>query len=190
MLGWPRRDAVIYGLDELKRIEWSKLRTANGFAEEVPSSLSGLLASTDMESALEAYWRLDNEIVVQRTLYEVAEFVVPILLSKVQSASDLAKERILDLLVQLAAGTTSRSEEALGNFNIEIRCRSQMRYGIAIFYHLLEHQSSSIRNISLEILELIEEDTRRLSWFLNQIIKNDPNDHVREIAISILQSMP
>lgn len=56
-------------VDEIKRIPWSTLRDCVGFATKVPDALSELLFAESEETAWKAYWKLDNHVILQGTLY-------------------------------------------------------------------------------------------------------------------------
>lgn len=112
--------------------EWSALRTLIGPADFVPAAIERLLtAATDAEAS-DAYWELDNRVVVQGQLFEAAEAVARELVTRICSsgASEPGLSRALDLLVELAYGDADASEVAAGNLGLGARCRDEIRNGM------------------------------------------------------------
>ncbi len=88
-------------LDEIHKEKWSELEVSNGPAEHVPEAILGLLSSNE-EQFDQAYWLLDNHIVVQSDLYSSAA-VVPKYLEEIFVRS-IYRERILNLLYEIGSG--------------------------------------------------------------------------------------
>ena len=65
------------GTDGLDAIDWRGLRTADGFAGEIPEALRHLAAADGQDDAQRWYWRLDNHVILQGSLYEAAYAVIP-----------------------------------------------------------------------------------------------------------------
>ena len=91
-------------LDEsISCVPWNDIKVASGSAEQVPDALIGLL-SPDEETQNRSYWRLDNEVVLQSDLYEAAYYVIPILVQMLADKVPHGRERIYDLLYEIANG--------------------------------------------------------------------------------------
>jgi hypothetical protein len=94
-------------LDQLDDIPWKRLRCLDGTAEHIPEAVRGLL-SADRSTVERSYWRLENYVVAQGTVYEAGTYLPPILLK----ALDLAVHpfHVLNLLFQLGHGSAEDSE--------------------------------------------------------------------------------
>jgi hypothetical protein len=174
-------------IDELERPEWSELRTATGFANDVPDSLRKLMNAKTPEEIYEVYWNLDNHVVVQGSLFEAAEYVIPILLNMLQLADDPIKASILELLVQMADGWDDKTEVSLGNTWLKDRCKREVQRGIAMFVFHLNSESADIREFCVELIGLTEDNIGRLVWLLRTVMDKDPHESVREMAKYMLE---
>src|SRR6266545_7943993 len=125
---------------ELERVDWATLRiSARRSAAAVPDALRALASAETEEAAEAAYWRLDNNIVVQGCLYEAAEHVVGPLMLLLCDGSDLRRQWILNLLIELVgAAAYSKSKEWGSSDELVDRCRARVREGLSVLYWLLD----------------------------------------------------
>jgi len=156
-------------INEIDRIHWSRLREVSGSAENIPSALNELFSALTPSDVEIAYWKLENHVVVQGQLYEVAQFVVPVLLAA------LAEERprhvricILELLFQIVSGEADETELRVGNIDLVTECRARAREGLWILYRELVFGE---REAAREVIDVIETDLSRLAYFLENSIK-------------------
>lgn len=108
-------------LNSLDGIPWSQLRCQTGFADHVPDAVLGLMTN-DLELAEASYWKLENHVVVQGTLYEAAGYLPPVLLEAFDKAH--FKGGVLELLFQIGNGV------AINDPELEQRCRSSVISGL------------------------------------------------------------
>jgi hypothetical protein len=93
-------------------VPWGKLHTAHGTAERVPAAIRGL-AGADADTADDWYWQLDNNVVLQGSVYEAGYYVIPFMLAMVDSAlPSEVRARAYDLLVEIARGVPGDSTRA------------------------------------------------------------------------------
>ncbi|CAN7536290.1 hypothetical protein LJR118_003858 [Acidovorax sp. LjRoot118] len=148
---------------EIRRIPWSTLRQAGGTAEQVPHALMDLLSAPTPELATNAYWRLENHVVVQGQLHQAAEPVVSVLVAALMEDQPRhVRLGVLELLFQILAGSAHESEIALGNEGIDNACRHRAREGMWLLYKELMHGE---RDAAREVIELIEPDSARFNAF-------------------------
>ena len=104
--------------------DWSQLRTAIGPATFVPDAIDRMLGAHSDSEAADAYWELDNRVVIQGQLFEAAEQTTMTLLSRLLSgdSTPAGVGRALDLLVEIAAGEPDTTELARGNDGLAERC--------------------------------------------------------------------
>jgi hypothetical protein len=79
----------------------------NDFAFDMAETLLALEElprCTDSERALELYWMLDNNIVLQGALHAAAIKLLPHICELVQVSTDVGRRCFLDLLVEIMAG--------------------------------------------------------------------------------------
>lgn len=145
---------------EIRRIPWSTLRQAGGTAEQVPHALMDLLSASTPELATNAYWRLENHVVVQGQLYQAAEPAVSVLMAALlDDGPRHVRIGVLELLFQILAGEAHESEIALGNRQVGEACRSRASEGLWVLYREWLHGE---RDAAREVIELIETDGTRL----------------------------
>jgi hypothetical protein len=133
----------------IDRINWSSLRLQSGTAEHIGPVLRELLAAATPDAADLAYWKLENAVVVQGTVYEAAEATVSILMQA------LATERpahvriaILKLLYEVVAGCppTPDQEELIH------RCRARCREGVWV---LVRELVTGYHDAALDVLAVL-----------------------------------
>lgn len=112
--------------------DWRSLRTLIGPADFVPGAIDRLLCASTAAEATQAYWELDNRVVVQGQLFEAAEQVSRELVRRICAgeASPSGLPGALDLLVELAYGESDASEIEAGNPDLGRRCRAQIADGL------------------------------------------------------------
>ena len=92
-------------LEELNKIDWSKLTHAYGEASDVPALLRQL-ASSEVDEREQALHELYGNIWHQGTVYEASARAVPFLIQLLKSEAVEGKDEILILLAHLARGTS------------------------------------------------------------------------------------
>src|SRR5437868_596771 len=102
------RSSVMIAVEDLCSIPWSEKSVASGRADSVPQALMGLV-SPDASLRDRSYWQLDNEIVLQSDLYEAAYFVIPFLIQFLRAKVPHGRDRIYDLLHEIAHGDAPAS---------------------------------------------------------------------------------
>lgn len=152
---------------EIARVAWNNIRTASGFATDVPHAVKSLMRSKSPEEAQQGYWALENSIVVQGQLFEAAVAVVPVLVAGLlEDLSPHARAGMLELLFQIVSGEAHEEEVIRGVSGLGEACRNRAREGIWILYReFLSGQGAAAR----EILEVVELDRQRLDFFLKSL---------------------
>jgi hypothetical protein len=84
-------------------IPWATLRTAHGTAGHIPEALVRL-TSSDSDVRREAYWKIDNYVVLQGDLYEAAPFVALELIDMLRNDASYGRDLIYELLYEIANG--------------------------------------------------------------------------------------
>lgn len=152
---------------ELDRVDWGKLREDCKMADNVPFAVKKLLYAENSKEAEEAYWELDNGVVVQGQLFESAEYLIPVLIaSLLEDNPKFIRDNILELLFQIVAGEVHEAELFSGGFtNLGDKCRKKAREGLWILYNELLYGN---KEAASEILEKIETNKERLETFLQE----------------------
>jgi hypothetical protein len=175
---------VLAGL--LGGVDWSAVRSIMGGSDFVPGSLDRLLSATSQDAATTAYWELDNRVVVQGQLFPAAQWVIGPLLSALQAGLPLpARQRVVDLLVEIALGAPDESELALGNDKLDDACRREFRQGTWGLYGLLEDEDPTVRIGAVEILDAVEVDRERLLRVAAEIAQRDTDAETRSRAAQV-----
>ena len=169
-------------IDELDRIQWGKLRSQLGNAINVPLYFPRMIFAISETQGLEAYWQLDNYVVVQSQLFEAAEYLVPFLLSGLVIGTPFGKHMCLDLIAEIAGGFPDTTEINSGNAAIEFRCGDEIRKGLPLFYSFLESEDFRIRECAITILAWVERDKQRLNWYFQKLLQLGLRDIAREFV--------
>ncbi|KZN57909.1 hypothetical protein [Pseudoalteromonas luteoviolacea] len=89
--------------NSINSINWDELQLADGKATHVPGALSDLV-SGDSKKEEDAYWKLENHVVLQGDLYESAFYILPFLFEIIRSDVSHGRKRVYDLLFEIANG--------------------------------------------------------------------------------------
>ncbi|MBL7997303.1 MAG: hypothetical protein JNL32_01575 [Candidatus Kapabacteria bacterium] len=92
------------------KVNWEVIKSADGYSEHVPLSMK-LLCSSNEDVRDDAYWRLDNSIVLQGYLFESSFYAVELILEILEDKDSVEKENALELLYQIAAGCLGGVQE-------------------------------------------------------------------------------
>ena len=174
----------------VKSVDWGAQRSILGHSTFVPSAIGRLLAAQTNEEAREAYWELDNRVVVQGQLFEVSRLLVPVLM--VSLTGDLAhpaRIRVLDLLFEIASGEPDISEEERGNPFLGNECRAIIAKGLWTLYGLFLSEDAEVRLRIIQILTVVGDSDQRLIPILEYVGKEDEVDRVRQRAAVALKDL-
>lgn len=145
-------------MNEPADIDWSRLRTAHGTAAHVPSALRALADAIDEPAVSEAYWKLDNYVVLQGTLYESAWYVIPFLLAMLSTSRSTAqKAATYDLLIEIARGVPDPHGQwnAPRGVSTDLKgaCRQAIQVASKAFEFDLASPDDSIRRRANDLLD-------------------------------------
>jgi hypothetical protein len=170
----------------MERIDWNSLRSASGSSEFVPDAVRELLAAATAEEAEAAYWKLDNDVVVQGQLFEAARWVIgPLLAALSQPRAAFVREQIANLLVEIAFGEPHERELAAGGDpDLAARCIDELRNALPIFYGMLDDSVPMLRLGGLDLLDAAEADRVRLASAAEGLL-NDPDAKVARRAAEL-----
>jgi hypothetical protein len=170
---------------QLDAVDWHRLRTITGSASGVPEAFRRLLEATSDAEADDAYWKLDNRVVVQGQLFDSAPRLVPVLLAALAHvASAVATIYVLDLLVEILDGEADQSEVARGNADLGAEARRAAREGVWLAHHLASSPEASVRERALMIVHAIDPDHDRSAALIG-VARGDADERVRRIAAEL-----
>lgn len=154
---------------EIRRIPWHILRESSGFANQIPIALLDMLDSSTADQAQEAYWRLENHVVVQGQLFQVAAAVTSVFISSLlNERENHVKIGVLELLLQIVLAVPHREEIKLGNFELGENCKDKAREGSWLLYgELIAGEKAA----AYEILKVIEQNKSKLDYFSAHYLK-------------------
>jgi hypothetical protein len=177
----------------LERVDWSALRAAGvtGAGEpatRVPAAVRRLAAAETADAARDAYWQLDNHVVVQGRLFEAAAPLVPVLLALLAGPlQGPARHDVANLLVEIVgpAAVPDLAEDP----RLADECRRLAREGLWTIYGLLLDPDPWVRDFGLRALETVDLDRDRLSRVLATVAADDASGRVRTLACGILAGL-
>jgi hypothetical protein len=164
----------------LRSIQWASFVTASGPADSVEGALRDLFAA-ESEEALAAYWRLDNEVVVQGRMYPLVVCLVPIrgLVLALRQGSAVARRHVVELLAEFALGS---GHEDLDEPDLVVTgVEAEMRRLGAILSSLLWDADVRVRRAAFEILRVTPGEDDKLV-FVAQVLCSDEDQRIRDLA--------
>lgn len=142
----------------IARYDWRDLQEANGPATRIPAAFIELIRSADPEAAQKAYWKLENHVVVQGSLFESSVGVVSLVGAALAEPARPKWVRIalLELLFQIVAGESHSDEVARGVADLGQKCRTEAKKLLWILYGIF--QDGELWEAAREIILLIDDD--------------------------------
>jgi hypothetical protein len=175
---------------EQNRYDWGSLRSSES-ASRIPEAIFQLQHAITEEEADRAYWRIDNEVIVQGALYEAALPTIMCLVSALVECTDTARPKIIELLFQLGNGEPHSSEIALGNTELDSLCRREVCRGMPLFFAAIEKSSPDWLDLCVDILIICaDEDSSlmpRIAWYLRRVLSQDIYEGIREAIMNWLK---
>ncbi|HEY3324959.1 MAG TPA: hypothetical protein VGP72_31185 [Planctomycetota bacterium] len=169
---------------ELERYDWAKLRSATS-AKDVPTSIMWLKNADSAENAEKAYWRIDNEVVVQGSLYEAALPTATCLVLALQDCTESARPRIIELLVQLGSGEASPIEIAAGNAELKRLCMVELCRGASAYFAATEIAAADWVYLCVDVLSIcvdVDQGLKpRVAWYFNRLLSRNVHPDVRRL---------
>ena len=151
--------------------KWAQLRSADGSSWFVPSALDRMLHADSPEEATNAYWELDNHVVVGRGLFEGAVETGKELIRAI-CARDYTRwglPKALDLLVKFAHGESDSWEVALGDTDLGRQCRTVIAEGLDCIKALVGDRDEAVVLRVLDLVDLLDTDPDSRQRFLRPL---------------------
>jgi hypothetical protein len=144
-------------MDRPDEVNWKSLRTASGTAQHIPCALYNLASAQDEKAIADAYWRLDNYIILQGTLYESAFFAIPYIVDILLTAHSVAqKVAAYDLLIEIARGVPDPNQRWSpppgAPRDLRDACRHVIAPYLAEFQLDLKSGDESIRSRAMDLI--------------------------------------
>jgi hypothetical protein len=165
------RDVLLWDHD----LPWSQIGSAHG-AAHVPQAIADLATATSEEAAESAYWRLDNSVVLQGSVFEAGAAVVPAIARALVAGTAHCQRWSLDLLLQIAGGWTEPSEFERTGQDFAEEARATMRPLLPVLLGYAAAPTRDVRETALELCRRLsvgtdaEEDVAaRLRWLTTRV---------------------
>jgi hypothetical protein len=128
---------------------------------------------------------IDNNVIVQGSLYEAAPPTTACLVIALASASAIARPKILELLQQLGSGSPDSSEIAIGNDKIQQACLRELSKGLATYFSILENGTEEERIWCIDILGLCTiadpSLTEQVVWYYGKTKTEQPGESINKL---------
>jgi len=168
---------------ELERFDWGSLRSARS-AAALPDAIETLRTADTDDLAKQAYWRIDNEVVVQGELFEAAFPTACCLIAALGSCTEASRARIVELLFQLATGTPHSSEVARGAVELHHLCRREVLRAAPLIFESFERAPPASLDLWVDLLIVFSEEDKslapRVQWYLGRARRLEVHAGLRE----------
>lgn len=153
---------------EIQRVDWASIREADGSAVNVPNAIRELLAARSSQEVNQAYWKLENHVVVQGQIFEAAVYTVPVLMAALTLPGRLLCVRIglMELLFQILKGMPHQEEVDRGLDNLAEQCKGAARCGLWLLYREL---FCDAHDAAWELIELLDDNKSRVAFLMKQL---------------------
>jgi hypothetical protein len=178
---------------EILRHDWARLRIREGTAAQIPDTLVALANATTEAEAERAYWRIDNDVVVQGALYEAAVATAACAVALLLRCTTPGATWMLELLFQLGNGETAPSEQGNAAGDLRKLCVDELLLGAAIYFNFLDQGTPDQRFHSVDLLGLCALEDRsllpRVQWTLSKLIDDGVEDRLEKLAREWLKTL-
>jgi hypothetical protein len=167
----------------IESVKWDNLRTDSGTGAGLPAAFDDLHKAHSEDAAEAAYWRIDNEVVVQGELYEAAVPALGVLLSmSLDTASIHGLRAVVELVQQIVCGQSFASEVGrVPDSNIAQQCIAAAREGIWLLYSWLQHADADIRQCALLALDVVDDNVARKQRIFDEVLRCDADPGVQKV---------
>lgn len=161
--------------------EWDRLRTVSGTASDIPRHFIDLLEAKDDKAARDAYWKLDNHVLVQGRAFSSAPALLPFALAaaSMDGLGAPARRWIVELVTEIALAKAHEDEP--NPAEIERAIVDCLESSTWLFYGLIADIDPRIRCAGVELVSRYESDSRNLSA-LASFLEGDSDERVRSVA--------
>ena len=139
----------------MEKIDWNKIKTAHGTAENIPKALEKL-KSENYEERKNGYWELDNNVIVQSDLYEAAYYIIEPLIEILKK--DYENGFIIELLTEISLGYAPEDIKIKNNGkNISLKksCEEKLKENIDELKKIKE-KTMEYKNEMDKLIEIIK----------------------------------
>jgi hypothetical protein len=159
--------------EKLESVMWEQYATAHGDARHIPEAIRSLV-SEDESVRNAAYWQIDNHVVLQSDLYEAAPYVVPFLLEILAGRFRSGRDRLYDLLWEIANGKAPvevQSDIAGSNhpMALEKACRMEVLKGMETYLKDAADPDPLVRKKATDLISSLT-----LATFVEKLIQHVP----------------
>jgi hypothetical protein len=160
---------------ELNRWDWSNIMMCGGPATNIPLAIRELLSAETGDEAEEAYWKLENFIVVQGNIFEAAAYSIPVLMAALVKTDRPGPVQVslFELLYQILGGEVHADEIARGMHDLKERCVASARVGLWVLYPYYQAFQGDLRRYLKCIILTLENDMYRLNYLDDHLEKNE-----------------
>lgn len=145
------------------------------------------LSAAENEGAADfARSKFEYRVVWNESVTEAAEHFIPLVLAAVPTATQHGRARIFDLLYSLGAGYSNFADEVhYASADLERRCRKQVKFGVALYFHYWERGTEAEKLYLPDLLEMCARDDRelgeRILWWLETLLPGEANQKVAKV---------
>lgn len=161
----------------LDGVGWSFVRAVHTSAEGAQHALRALALAPDEASAADAYWQLDNFLVVQGRLSEGAYRSIPFLLSCLHDRKRPSRHRTYELLIQYAYGRESVEQPTVRVGGIDVHlgdaCRSAIASALPLLWDDTRDPDPKIRTAAIELIVPSHPDRTMLTPLFKELLAGE-----------------
>lgn len=172
---------------EIDRHDWYAVRSFVGDGSSFPDAVRRLAAAESRDTAMAAYWRIDNVAMADGRLSQSVGLLTPTLLVALDVAGSESRELIIDLLANIAGGyETHVDSHAVGPVPLT-KCIGLMAGRLDTFVaELLERGNPSSVDILLQCALHFDDVRPTVVEVFNRAIDLDSVGRIRDLLVASL----
>jgi hypothetical protein len=147
-----------FGESAIAKVNWQALEISGGrTADDLPAALLALFRSTTEDEAWQAWWRFENKVFAQNTMYGAAEQTIHVLMA---ALADDRPRLVLDWIIEHVRFMVNCG--SVDDPTLEERRRDQVRLGLWLLAQEARVTSGLVREPVLEVMEIIDPQRAKL----------------------------
>jgi hypothetical protein len=147
----PPAERTGYGESAVAAVDWHSVEVLAGTGDDLAAALLELLRITEETDTERLWWRLENRVFAQNTVYGAAEETIDVLLAALaDDRPPLVRSWIMELLFFLVRGGSMTDPSLPG------RCRERARAGLWLLAQEARATSGPERTMVLAMVKAID----------------------------------
>ncbi len=158
--------------------DWSSLDSASD-PNDIPIAIKGLLHSKNDKEASHYYWMIDNNAILQGTLYESSYPAICCVMDILYESHDISRVYFFEIISQIASGFSEDDSSR----SLKDKCMEEISFGIGYYMFYLRRGGNIESSHCADILKEL------CCWKKNSYLKDRFVHHLSQSGVEYKDSI-